>query len=243
VCLVATTLTHSRMATLALLVAPILYPHFKGKLMWKMAAVGVFVVLGLVIFQTQTFQERFFQSGQGTLSDVFAGDFKDQGRFEAWAAMWDEAWNRPVLGAGVGASFEYVPTIWPEMNHIHNDYLRIFFEFGLIGFALFVSVCAWQLSVIRRQIDARSGGAVRTAFSAAWLGFCVMLITCTTDNTIIYNVLFTNPLFAVLGAAFGVAWAEEHGLIESDAPLVARPPTRVAPRRPARSSGPAVEAR
>jgi O-antigen ligase len=221
-CLLVTSLTSSRMATLALLLAPMLHPHFKGRVLWKLAAVGMFIVLGLFIFNTETFQQRFFQSGHGTLRDVYAGDFKDQGRFQAWDAMWEESWNDPFFGAGVGASYYFVPQVWEDMDHIHNDYLRIFFEFGLFGFLLFAFACTWQLMVLRREIFARDGGTVRVAFIAAWLGIWVMLISCFTDNTIVYNVLFTNPLFALIGAGFGVQWAEQHGLVDLERDAISR---------------------
>jgi hypothetical protein len=42
----------------------------------------------------------------------------------------------------------------------------------------------------------------------------VLLISCATDNTILYNIYFTNPLFAILGGAYGVAWAQSHAAPE-----------------------------
>jgi O-antigen ligase len=224
------------MATLALLAAPMLHPYFRGKILWKLGAVALVAGLGLFIFNTETFQERFFQSGHGTIEDVFAGNFKDQGRFQAWKAMWEEAWKQPVFGGGVGASYEFVPQIWEDMDHIHNDYLRIFFEFGILGFAIFAFACVWQLLVLRRAIHSRGKDTVRITFTGAWLGLWVMLISCTTDNTIVYNLLFTNPLFALLGAGFGVAWAERHDLVDAEVTAgalndVAAPPTASDRRR------------
>src|SRR4029077_5818537 len=89
-CLLMTTLTSSRIATLALLVAPILHPYVRGKLLWKGLAVGASVGLGLLLFNTQTFQQHFFESGKGTVGDLFTGDYKDLGRLDAWSAVWDE---------------------------------------------------------------------------------------------------------------------------------------------------------
>jgi len=49
---------------------------------------------------------------------------------------------------------------------------------------------------------------VRYAFAAALLGWFVFLISACTDNPLIYAVWFTNPLFALMGAAYGVATRE-----------------------------------
>jgi O-antigen ligase len=93
------------------------------------------------------------------------------------------------------------------MDHIHNDYLRVFFEQGLVGILAFLGVSVWQLVALHRRI-AYSDGIVRTAFIAASLGFYTLLISCAASNTLVYTVLFMNPLFALLGAAYGASWAE-----------------------------------
>ena len=43
-------------------------------------------------------------------------------------------------------------------------------------------------------------------------GFCGLLITCATDNTLIYNLYYTDPLFALIGAVYGVVLADESKL-------------------------------
>lgn len=206
-CLLITTLTSSRMATLALLTVPLFHPFLRGRLLAKAIALGVFAGLAVIIFNTQTFQQHFFYSGQGSFSDLLAGDYADLGRFDAWSAVWEKAWQRPWFGTGVGSSYIFVPKVWTNMYHVHNDYLRVFFELGLVGLALYLAIIVWQLFNLRRQI-AESDGIVRTTFSAAWLGLLAMLISCLTDNTMIYTTLYTNPLFALLGAAYGAAWFE-----------------------------------
>ena len=45
---------------------------------------------------------------------------------------------------------------------------------------------------------------MRIAYCGAWLGFCGLLITCTTDNTLIYNVYYNDPLFALI---WGRLWS------------------------------------
>ncbi len=207
VCLAVAAVTSSRMATMALLLLPMIHPLFRHKF-WKLAAAVAVCVLGLMLFHTETFQSHFFESGQGTLSEVFSGDVHDFGRMDAWTQIWERSWEQPLLGHGVGTAFDYVPLIWLESNHIHNDYLRIFYELGLFGLLLFAIVMTWQLITLRRQVSLAENCHVREMFAAAWMGLCVMVLTCATDNTLIYHVYYNNPLFVLMGAAYGVAWAE-----------------------------------
>jgi O-antigen ligase len=203
ICIAVTVVTGSRMATLALLLLPALHPLYRSQL-HRAAVVLASILLGLAIFYTPVFQRRFFWEGSGTLSDVWEGNFLSFGRFEAWPDIWEEAWRRPYLGHGVGTAYNFVPTVWEGMNFCHNDYLRIGFELGLVGVFLFVSVLVWQMSGLLKHING-SHGIVRAGFTASWLGFLVLAITAFTDNTLSYNLWFMNPLFAVMGASYGVS--------------------------------------
>jgi O-antigen ligase len=147
------------------------------------------------------------------MEDVLGDDFDSAGRFDAWPEVWQESQKNPVLGAGVGVSRQFVPTIWPDMYHVHNDYLRVIFELGWVGLAIFVSVYVWQLYALWEPARMTTG-ILRSAFVAAWLGFWMLLITSATDNTIIYNLFYTDPLFAMLGAAWGV-YAQEQSTAEA----------------------------
>jgi hypothetical protein len=205
-CIAITTLTSSRMATLALLAAFVLHPLVRS-LRWKVAAVATCVLIGLGLFYTPTFQKHFFAGGSGDIGDLASGKVDDLGRLEAWTQAWDRAVETPLLGKGVGSIHDFVDTIWEDTNQIHNDYLRLFYEVGLAGLAVYLSVAAWQLLALRNRI-AESTGIARTALAGSYLGLCALLITCLTDNTITYNLFYTDPLFAMLGAAYGVLAGE-----------------------------------
>jgi len=203
VCLAMVTVTGSRMAAAALLLVPALHPLFRGVL-WRGVAILALAGVAVALFYTPVFQERFFHSGSGTLGDLFQGEFVDTGRFDVWPLIFEEAMHHPILGAGVGTAQHFVSTVWPDMFHPHNDYLRVGYELGAIGLVILAGVLLWQIVDLRIRIS-RSRGAVRRALAASMLGLFVLIITCFTDNTLIYNLAFTSPLFAVMGAAYGVA--------------------------------------
>jgi O-antigen ligase len=202
-CVLLTVVTGSRMATVAMLLIPVLQPLYRTHL-WRVVLLLGIAALGVAIFHTKTFQERFFWGGSGTLEDVLEGNFLSFGRFEAWPDIWDEAWRRPWFGHGVGSAYDFVPTVWENMHQVHNDYLRVGFELGLVGLAVYLFVLVWQLSDLAVCLRS-SEGITRPAFAAAWMGLLVLVISSLTDNTLGYNLWYTNPLFAVLGAAHGVA--------------------------------------
>lgn len=194
-------LTKSRMATMATILILPLNPLYHS-LRVRAAAAALLLAGGLAIFYSPAFQQRFFLSGGGSMADLLQGEFDTSGRLEVWAQVWDQAWRRPLFGAGVGSVGALTRRIWDGMEHPHNDYLRLGFELGLVGLGLWLTVMGWQLLDLRRRLRG-SRGAVRQALAASMLGLCVLLITAATDNTLIYNLLFTNPLFALIGAAYG----------------------------------------
>jgi hypothetical protein len=205
-CVAIATLTSSRMATLALLVVFIIHPLYRA-FHWKLAALGACAVLAVALFYTPTFQKHFFEGGSGDISDLASGKVDDLGRMEAWTQAWDRAVLTPLFGKGVGSIHDFVDTIWEDTNQIHNDYLRLFYEVGLAGMAIYLAVVGWQLLTLRRQMF-QTDGIVRTALAGSYLGLCALLITCLTDNTITYNLFYTDPLFALLGSGYGLYWSE-----------------------------------
>jgi O-antigen ligase len=200
-------LTGSRMATLAALALPILNPVTRHPLR-KLAAVGAVVLAGAIAWSTPSFQERFFRGESGEFGAILEGDFDSAGRFDSWPYVLNEAMKAPWLGHGVGSVQEFLPGVWEEVVHPHNDYLRVFFELGGVGLTLFLTAVFCQMWVIGRLIR-RTNGVVRQAFGGAWLGLAVFLLIATTDNPIVYHVWYTNPIFALVGAAYAVAGEED----------------------------------
>ncbi len=203
VCAAVCALTESRMALLIVLALPAVHPAYRRPL----RRFGVLLAIGglcIGLLYTSPVQQQLFPGGRGGVSDLLGGGVTGTGRFEAWPLIFAEAQERPVLGAGANASYNFVPTIWPGMVSPHNEYLRIGFEFGLVGLSIFLLVVVWQLAVLRRWID-RSHGSVHRAFTASFLGLVVLLIAACTDNPLGYSIGLGCPLFALIGAAHGVS--------------------------------------
>jgi O-antigen ligase len=207
-CLVLTVVTGGRIGTAALLTLPILSP-VGGTLTRKLLVAACIVLVGVGMLATPIFQERFFWGEGGGVGDIVKGEFDSRGRFDVWPILFEESLRRPLLGHGVGSCQQIVPLIWqPSIAFPHNDYLRFLYEYGMIGLVLFLVVIFWQMTSVLREMR-RATGIVRQAFATAWLGLAVFLLIACTDNPVTYILFFMDPLFALMGAAYGVARAEE----------------------------------
>ena len=190
------------------------------------------LLVGLGLFYTPVFQKRFFHSGSGSLSDLFTDDFASFAPFDAWPYVWKAAWEHPALGAGVGSTYELVEKVWPDAHHIHNDYLRLFYELGLVGVGCFVLVGLWQCGQLLKQMQHVEGES-RQLFAAAFLGLMYFGMLASTDNPVVYCAIFTNPLFAFMGAAYGLSIEEK-----VTAPLKLPSPSPPQPQRVPHKSSP-----
>ncbi|MCA9149685.1 MAG: O-antigen ligase family protein [Planctomycetales bacterium] len=212
-CLAVAAGTGSRTTTGVILLLPVLNP-LNRNWMVKGTLLGATCLAGIGLFYTPQFQQRFFYDGHGTLTQLVQGDFLSFGRFEAWPAIFAKAQEHGWFGAGVGEVTEFVPTVWPEEDKPHNDYLRLFFETGIIGFTLFWSTMYWQYrNAVRRALA--TDGLLRAGFGAAALGIIGFAILCLTDNVLIYNLYYNNMLFGMLGLCYGVAAASANGVTNS----------------------------
>lgn len=199
-CLLIAVVTGGRIATVALLMEWVLLPGFRRPLL-RFAMGALVLVAATTLFYSPIFQERFFGEEQGEVSDVIDGEFNSAGRFESWPALYEEVKKRPWIGAGVGSAAYFVNQVWAESNKVHNDYLRILLEQGVLGLFCFLVGVGFQLLSLRSGLIHLNDGRNEVR-SAAILGFSVFLIVAFTDNPVVYGVWFMHPLFALAGASY-----------------------------------------
>jgi len=203
ICLLVGIITEARIITVSMLVLPLINPVTKG--LFKRVVLGLSIlVLAVAVFYSASFQQRFFYTGSGSMSDVAQGKLDTSGRFEAWPYVWEEAWRHPVLGSGIGSTHAFVGRIWNDITLVHCDFLRVGFELGLVGLAIFVLVFAWQTWELWKGTRTTSGWT-RAAYGSAFMGMVVFWINAATDNPVGYNLWYMDPLFALIGAAYGAA--------------------------------------
>lgn len=199
-------LSGSRMATFILLSLWLVHPNF-ASLSTRFASTIAIGLIGLAAFYTPIIQDRFFNrrygfSGQGTIEDVLQGKFDSAGRFDSWPLIFQRAFDFAWFGHGLGESTPFVFRIWAPMDKPHNEYLRIFYEGGVLGLAAFLFGLIGtliHLSLILYRTKQWNWPA--SAAFMAWIGFMLLAIV---DNPLVYGNNFVHIVFFLVGAASGI---------------------------------------
>jgi len=117
------------------------------------------------------------------------------GRDTAWNFFWEKANELPVFGRGLGAVLEANDgTLYSGFTVPHNEYLRFYYDGGLVG--LLVMLAAFVL--VYAAIARRLAGAEKWTFRAFMLGVCIYSFT---DNTL-STIQFTAPLCCFLNGVY-----------------------------------------
>ncbi len=171
-------------------------------------------VLAWLVFQTEHIQSKMFYSGQGTLADAIAGvtglfggeqassgDFATTGRKsmnDALVANLDQSY---WFGFGANTT-EAISLSIAGVTHPHNDWLRVRFEYGMLGLLIFASTMLVQMRhAYRRAKWLHSSPAAIFLYAGAG-SFIPMAIFMGSDNVMLYAAWFGNLQFAMLGLGY-----------------------------------------
>ncbi|MPZ19214.1 MAG: hypothetical protein GEV06_15070 [Luteitalea sp.] len=136
--------------------------------------------------------------------EVGGVDINVSGRARMWAVVTESATTSPVIGQGLGSSQRAVVDELDDIDHPHNDYLRLWHDLGAIGLLLFVgSLTMWLGMLCARWTSAeRRADPLAPMKLAATLSLLGLLIVAITDNAIIYPFVM-GPLGVMVGAGLG----------------------------------------
>ena len=196
-------LTGSRMATFTILGMAVAMPT-RQRSAWRRAAlIGGVLAVTVATFTSSTFQDRFFPergADKGSVSDLVEGDMDTAGRSALWPVLWNKAIDRPFAGRGAGcATYECVNN-GGASGHPHNDYLRIFFDYGLIGSALIWLFFLRHLLRSYRLVR-RGGPRQFTVNVQVMLALVAVFSASITDGPLFYTSNFMYLVFFLLGTS------------------------------------------
>ncbi len=159
-------------------------------------ALGALALAGVVAFVTvPALRDRFTQGDNGV--DVGGLALNTSGRSQLWALVVRSAQEHPWIGQGAGSASEVVTARYPFVGQPHNDYLRLWHDFGLIGLALFVlGYGSLLVSAVRRA--RRTAPEHRGIHWSAALALAAVGAAAATDNPLIYPFVMI-PLAVVVG--------------------------------------------
>jgi len=148
--------------------------------------------------------DRFFQS-HGDLVDVGGYTFSATGRTELWSLTWHQFEESPWIGQGAGASEEYL-TALGGASHPHNDYLRLLFDYGIVGTALWTLGIVLIITTLFRDWRRWDGTRDPKAVTELWalLSIAAFLAAMITANPLVYMHV-QGPLGLIVGVALATS--------------------------------------
>lgn len=186
---------------LALLMALVLAPPIQSlrRIAYK-ATVAFCLAIGMLVFYSPL-AEKMFHAGHSFSDGISAPDaLQTSGRIQAWAALLDGVVEAPYLGHGGNASEPFLTsTISEAFSHPHNDYLRILYDYGTLGFFLFLLT---YFSLIRHCIrsppisDNPNTKILRYIACGLFAPFFLLM---SIDNALLYAAFFGNIHFLLIG--------------------------------------------
>lgn len=212
------------LATVIAFAALALYNAWRERdLRLPLAALAIILLVGIPlapIALERTFGTGFTLADLGDLATdpvalIDAMNF--QGREIIWPLVAGAFLTSPIFGLGLGTS-TYFTAMVDAGGVVHNEYLRLAADTGLIGIALFAAaMLAWLAAAIRggRAVAAREFAIPAGAGLIAWA------VISLTDNPFDYYASFTQ--YVALAAAGTVALAEAEGAADGDVAGAATP--------------------
>jgi O-antigen ligase len=201
--LVVASLSRTSIFASALILAAVFMKGTGGERLLRacVAVAGSCAVVILVIQYVHPLHDRF---AQGDLYNFDGVSINLTGRSEIWAATWSSALNSPWIGHGAGSANNLVGSIFGVgIGLPHNDYLRLFHDFGVIGILLWIFVVVSVTFELWSSANKHPRSQARPQI-AALLAIGALSMSMATDNPITYMSVMA-PLGALLGAGLATA--------------------------------------
>lgn len=201
--------TQSRMPVLVLPAALVL--GRPGHSLKKRAAIaaGILLLGVLVLFPTESGQSLVFRrSYRGTLEDALTMDpaiVSSGGRLVTWPAYVEAIREGDILfGRGGVESSYFGVDEFGGLAHPHNEYIRLLFDYGVVGAVLYLSPMIYLIVLCYRH--RRFGSPdVQWLWQVGWLGMVTLILLAITGNAFVYGAFIGNMLFATIGGAMSAS--------------------------------------
>jgi hypothetical protein len=184
------------------LIIPVLFLLFTTRLspFYKLLIFLFILLIAIASFFTATIQENIFREGRGSIEDFFSFDYtvlKTGGRLYAWP-LYIENVSNYWTGGGTSASANFGRSLFDgKWSHPHNEYIRLLFDYGIIGIILY----AIPLIKMYRVCSTREGMVsdnLSFIYRIGKIGIIAYLLLGLTGNALVYSVWFGNLLFSTI---------------------------------------------
>ena len=201
--------------------AIMVFMFFKYKLRSLPFIGGILVLFIVAVFTIPSVKEKMFRGEDKTLTEFQEGkismdDIDSNGRFAMWEWSFDTYYEgREAIGSGTGnlqRAFYALEHGIGSIKIVHNDYVQILCDNGLIGLILFAGsfLCLIIHSFIVFQ-KRRYPWYIKVCAITAGASMAGILLTMYTDNVINYTMATISYPCAFYGMMLGL----EKGFKES----------------------------
>ena len=189
-------------AALVILVVASLDLRSPGRFVRSAIVIGS--VSAIAFYTITSFGPMAARFAQGDVQSVGGGlAINVEGRSSLWDLTWHSYLESPFVGKGAGSAEQVIGASLGEINHPHNDYLRILHDFGLIGLALFAASVVGLLVHSGRSLRGVASDRVEAPLHlAAILSLVGLLVGMSTDNAIVY-LFVAAPVAIIVGLSIG----------------------------------------
>jgi O-antigen ligase len=87
---------------------------------------------------------------------------------------------------------------------MHNEYLRLLYETGIVGLTLFLFVNLILMGNLIKLIKASANGDVRVTAVVAFTTLVIYMVVAITDNPLDYYMMFAQYVFAYVGLSYSL---------------------------------------
>ena len=185
---------------------------------------GTIILFIVAIFTIPAVKDKMFAGQDRTLQEFQAGkismdDIESNGRFAMWEWSFDTYYDgREMIGSGTGnlqRAFYALEHGIGTIKIVHNDYVQILCDNGLIGMFLFGAsfLCLIVHSFIVLQ-KRRYPWYIKVCAITAGASAAGMLLTMYTDNVINYSMATISYPCAFYGMMLGLEKGYKHKLIQ-----------------------------
>lgn len=137
-------------------------------------------------------------AGVEGILDTQEGAYLTQGRSAVWPAIFDHASQRAFLGHGPGtaSAYAYYVSQNSRFEHPHNEYLRVFHNYGLVGLLAFLGFYLVILVYVRSLVGFAREPSMQLWLHALAASTLASLLLFVTDNIGLY--VFVMSIHGVL---------------------------------------------
>jgi O-antigen ligase len=141
----------------------------------------LFVIFYLYVFDDMV--GRMFFGGNVSFESL-----NTSGRTVVWEGVINKFLESTLFGFGSGATTEYLLITDPlgngRINQVHNDYIKIIFDFGLIGLTLFLFITKNMFNLLSNKVKHSQRTRMNITISKSYIyAFMILMIT---DNVWVY---------------------------------------------------------